>query len=110
MRAVPHTPNQSDPYSSRVLFGRLWRGYLADHKGTMALALIFMMIEGSTLAILSYMLEPLFDRVFVGGETQAIWWVGGVIFVLFLIRAATFVINRSLMTSVSLSVSGGAPQ
>ena len=105
MRAVPHTPNQSDPYSSRVLFGRLWRGYLADHKGTMALALIFMMIEGSTLAILSYMLEPLFDRVFVGGETQAIWWVGGAIFGLFLTRAVTLVMNRSLLTRISLKSS-----
>ncbi|MCB2134995.1 MAG: ABC transporter ATP-binding protein [Rhodobacteraceae bacterium] len=71
----------------------------------MALAFIFMMIEGSTLAILSYMLKPLFDRVFVGGETGAIWWVGGVIFGLFLTRAITLVVNRSLMTRISLKSS-----
>ncbi|MFZ1726170.1 MAG: ABC transporter ATP-binding protein [Albidovulum sp.] len=102
---MPQTPNQPDPYSSRILFGRLWRGYLAAYKGTMALALIFMMIEGSTLAILSYMLKPLFDQVFVGGDTQAIWWVGGAIFGLFLIRAVTLVINRSLLTRISLKSS-----
>mgnify|MGYP002146326363 CR=1 FL=1 len=72
---------------------------------TFPTALFFLVIEGSTLGVLSWMLKPLFDRVFVGGDTNAIWWVGGVIFVLFLIRAATFVINRSLMTSVSLAVS-----
>jgi subfamily B ATP-binding cassette protein MsbA len=71
----------------------------------MALAFIFMMIEGSTLAILSYMLKPLFDQVFVGGDTQAIWWVGGAIFGLFLVRAVTLVVNRSLLTRVSLKSS-----
>ncbi len=43
----------------------------------------------------------MFDRVFVGGDDSAIWWVGGVIFGLFLIRAATGVANRVVMTRVS---------
>ncbi|UFS64231.1 ABC transporter ATP-binding protein/permease [Paracoccus denitrificans] len=87
------------------LFARMWRDYLHPYSGRILLALLFLVIEGSTLGLLSWMLKPLFDRVFVGGDTDAIWWVGGVIFALFLIRAATFVINRSLMTSVSLAVS-----
>ena len=87
------------------LFARMWRGYLHPYWARILLALFFLVIEGSTLGVLSWMLKPLFDRVFVGGDTNAIWWVGGVIFALFLIRAATFVINRSLMTSVSLAVS-----
>ena len=87
------------------LFARMWRDYLHPYWARILLALFFLVIEGSTLGVLSWMLKPLFDRVFVGGDTNAIWWVGGVIFVLFLIRAATFVINRSLMTSVSLAVS-----
>ncbi|MDO5706017.1 MAG: ABC transporter ATP-binding protein [Paracoccus sp. (in: a-proteobacteria)] len=87
------------------LFGRLWRGYLHLHWRLMALAFVFMTIEGSTLAVLSWMLQPLFDRVFVGGDTGAIWWVGGIIFSLFVIRAVTLIINRSLLTRISLSVS-----
>ncbi|MBP8931925.1 MAG: ABC transporter ATP-binding protein [Paracoccus sp.] len=87
------------------LFARMWRDYLNPYWARILLALFFLVIEGSTLGVLSWMLKPLFDRVFVGGDTDAIWWVGGVIFALFLIRAATFVINRSLMTSVSLAVS-----
>ncbi|KGJ05865.1 ATP-binding cassette, subfamily B [Paracoccus halophilus] len=87
------------------LFARMWRDYLHPYWARIALALVFLILEGSTLGLLSWMLKPLFDRVFVGGNTDAIWWVGGVIFTLFLIRAMTFVINRSLMTSVSLAVS-----
>lgn len=87
------------------LFARMWRDYLHPYWARILLALFFLVIEGSTLGVLSWMLKPLFDRVFVGGDSNAIWWVGGVIFALFVIRAATFVINRSLMTSVSLAVS-----
>ncbi|MFC3569829.1 ABC transporter ATP-binding protein [Paracoccus simplex] len=92
-------------HSTANLFARMWRDYLGPYWARILLALVFLVVEGSTLGLLSWMLKPLFDRVFVGGDTDAIWWVGGTIFALFLIRAATFVINRSLMTSVSLSVS-----
>ena len=87
------------------LFARMWRDYLRVHWPMMAVAFVVMTIEGSTLAVLSWMLQPLFDRVFVGGDTGAIWWVGGIIFGLFVIRAVTLIINRSLLTRISLSVS-----
>ncbi|MBV0892808.1 ABC transporter ATP-binding protein/permease [Paracoccus sp. Z118] len=93
---------RADP--PRGLIGRLWRDYLRPHTGRMGVAMVLMVIEGSTLAILSWMLKPLFDRVFVGGDGSAIWWVGGVIFSLFLIRATTLVITRSLLTSVQQGV------
>ncbi|MFN0113853.1 MAG: ABC transporter ATP-binding protein [Paracoccaceae bacterium] len=71
----------------------------------MALALLLMTVEGSTLAILARMLEPLFDRVFVGKDAGAIWWVGGGILGLFALRAVTTVANRALLTRVSLVTS-----
>ncbi|WP_148292638.1 ABC transporter ATP-binding protein [Paracoccus aminophilus] len=83
----------------------MWRDYLQPYWFRIGLALFFLILEGSTLGALSWLLKPLFDKVFVGGQSGTIWWVGGAIFSLFLIRAVTYVINRSLMTSVSLSVS-----
>lgn len=68
----------------------------------MLLAAIFMVIEGSTLGVLSWMLKPLFDRVFVAGEVSALWWVGGTIFALFLVRALTLIINRALLVRVTM--------
>lgn len=91
-------------YRSRRLARRMWRDYLSPHRLRMAAAFVLMVIEGSTLAVLSWMLQPLFDRVFVGRDASAIWWVGGIIFSLFVVRAVTLILNRSLMTSVSLGV------
>ena len=102
---VPPEPTRPPrPPRTPGLFGRLWRDYLRPYWPRMTLATLLMVIEGSTLAVLSWMLKPLFDRVFVGRETAAIWWVGGIIFALFLIRAITYVSTRAILTSVQQGV------
>ncbi|WP_420849788.1 ABC transporter ATP-binding protein [Paracoccus siganidrum] len=87
------------------LFRRFWTDYLRRHRGSMVVAFLLMTLEGSTLALISWMLKPLFDRVFVGREEGAIWWVGGAIFCIFLLRALTLVAGRSLLTRISLGIS-----
>ncbi|WP_243645115.1 ABC transporter ATP-binding protein [Rhodovulum euryhalinum] len=71
----------------------------------MALAFALLTIEGSTLGLLSWMLKPLFDRVFVGGEGDLVLWVGLGIFGLFVIRALTSIANQTLLTSVAMKSS-----
>ncbi|WP_111558379.1 ABC transporter ATP-binding protein [Paracoccus sediminilitoris] len=71
----------------------------------MILAFLLMTVEGSTLALISWMLKPLFDLVFIGKEPGAIWWVGSAIFGIFVLRAVTLIASRALLTRVSLSVS-----
>ncbi len=93
-------------YTSRQLFGRFWRGYLRPHLPLLIMAFLVMMIEGSTLGLLSYMLEPLFDRVFTPGGSGALIWVGGAIFALFLVRAATSIIGRWLLARVNQTAAG----
>lgn len=89
------------PYRSHTLFSRMWNRYLRRHWPKMVVAMVLMVIEGSTLGALSAMLEPLFDTVFVKGQAGMIWWVGGAIFGLFLIRAVTSVGSRALLSDVS---------
>ena len=98
-------PSES-AYTSRELFGRFWRGYLRPHLPTMVLAFVIMMIEGSTLGLLSYMLEPLFDRVFTPGGSGALIWVGGAILALFLVRAITSILGRWLLARVNQRAAG----
>ena len=64
-----------------------------------------MIIEGSTVGLLSYMLQPMFDLVFVEGRESAIWYVAFGIFGLFVVRAAVGVIQRIIMTHVSYRAS-----
>lgn len=101
-----HAPDTDRPYTSRELFGRYFRGYLRPHLGLMALAFLVMMVEGTTLGLLSYMLEPLFDRVFAPGGTGALIWVGGGILALFVLRAITSIIGRWLLARVNQRAAG----
>ena len=72
----------------------------------MLLAFLVMMIEGSTLGLLSTMLRPLFDEVFAPGGSGALIWVGLGILALFLTRAVTSVVGRRLMTQLNQRASG----
>ena len=100
------TPSPTQP-SATGLLRRFWTDYLRIHRGPMAGAFALMTVEGSTLALISWMLKPLFDRVFVGKESGAIWWVGGAIMAIFLLRAVTLIASRSLLSRISLGISTG---
>jgi len=86
-------------------FARLWRSYLRKHLPWLILAAVLMIIEGSTLGALSYMLEPMFDEVFVAGRSDLVFWVGFGIFGLFAARAVAGVAQRIIMASVSFRTS-----
>jgi len=92
-------------YTSRTLIARLWTDYLKSHIWWMLAAFVLMVIEGSSLGILSYMLQPMFDQVFVAGDSGAIWWVGGVIFGLFLMRGISNVFQKTILTRVAQKTS-----
>jgi ATP-binding cassette subfamily B protein/subfamily B ATP-binding cassette protein MsbA len=72
----------------------------------MVLAFLVMSVEGSTLGLLAYLLEPLFDQVFAPGGSDVLIWVGGAILALFLTRAATSVIGRWLLARVNQAAAG----
>ncbi|MCA0961737.1 ABC transporter ATP-binding protein [Salipiger bermudensis] len=88
-------------HNSRYLFIWLWRNYLWQHRWLLMVALAFMSVEGAMFGVLSYMMKPMFDTVFVGGNGDAIWWVGLVIFGSFLVRAVASVVQKVLMSQIS---------
>jgi subfamily B ATP-binding cassette protein MsbA len=92
------------------LFARLWRSYLKRYWPLVIISTVLMVIEGSTLGALSYMLEPMFDQVFVAGRADMIVWVGAGIFGLFVLRAVAGVTQRILMSSVSFRASSQLQQ
>ena len=114
----PHKPQTAPPhrqpidltgdgdarYTSGALFRRLWGSYLRPHVWLMVLAFVVLAIEGSTLGLLSWMIEPLFDTVFAPGGEASLVWVGVAILCLFLLRAVTTVVSRSLLTIISIRI------
>ncbi|MEZ7813608.1 MAG: subfamily B ATP-binding cassette protein MsbA [Paracoccaceae bacterium] len=101
-QALPQTPVFTpDPYNSANLIARLWREYLRPYAGLILLTFAVMMIEGSTLGILSYLIEPLFDKVFIPGGGDALVSIGLAILGLFCLRGVTSVLSKYLMTLIS---------
>ena len=93
------------PQTRSNLFRRFWAGYLRPQTPVIALGFALMVIEGSALGGLSYLLKPLFDVVFTPGGETALLGVGFAILALFAVRAACVVASRTLIASVSQKVS-----
>jgi ATP-binding cassette, subfamily B, bacterial MsbA len=99
------SPARDQDRRKATLFGRFWRGYLTPHTGWMALAFVVMMIEGATLGLLSYLLQPLFDDVFADGADAYLLPVGLGILALFVVRATAMLVGRGIMAGISARVS-----
>jgi len=91
----------SKPKSSSELMGWLWRGYLNRHIGLLAIAMVFMLIEGSMVGAVSYMMQPMFDEVFVAGNSDALGWVSVTFLLIFCVRGAAGVVQKVLLTRIS---------
>ncbi len=89
------------PEQARGLFLWLWRGYLRRYTGLMFVAMIFMSVEGAMFGMLSYMMKPMFDDVFVGGNADALVWVAFAVLGIFLARAIAGVVQKVVLTRVS---------
>ena len=92
------------PQRSRLI-SRLWRTYLRGHWLALAAAFALMVFEGTTLAALSYTIQPLFDTVLTTGGKAALFGVGFAIFALFVMRALTSVGSKTLIAAVAQKAS-----
>jgi subfamily B ATP-binding cassette protein MsbA len=97
------TPTSTDTpsISARALFGWLWRGYLRKYKFPLGISVFLMVLEGSMLGLLSIVMKPMFDDVFVNGDTSALWPVGLTILAIFTVRAFSSVGQQVLLTRVN---------
>ncbi len=94
-------PISDQTYTSGVLLRWLWHGYLKKHGKMMSLAVLFMVIEGSTLGALAKLMEPMFDQVFVAGQQDALIWVGLILVGIFVLRAIAGVSQKVLLTRIA---------
>ncbi|WP_425100072.1 ABC transporter ATP-binding protein [Tropicibacter sp. S64] len=102
MSRKPKDPRkQIAPDAARGLFLWLWRGYLKRYTGLMIIAMIFMSLEGAMFGMLSYMMKPMFDDVFVGGNASALTWVAFAVMGIFAVRAVAGIVQKVLLTRIS---------
>ncbi len=94
------TESASTTVSDAERLSWLWRNYAKPHVPLLALALLLMVIAGAILGAVSWLMEPMFDSVFVAGSTQAMYLVGFGMLALFALRAFTSTGQRVLLTLV----------
>ncbi len=85
-------------YRARELATWAWRGYIAPEWLILLAAFIFMSAEGAMLGVLSYMLKPMFDNIFVAGDAGAVWTVGLIVLAVFAFRGVASVTQRTLLS------------
>ncbi|MDC0739669.1 ABC transporter ATP-binding protein [Cognatishimia sp. SS12] len=90
--------------TARQLIGWLWRKFLSKHVALLALSVVFMAVEGSMMGALSWMMQPMFDLVFIEGKTSALWWVGLAILGIFIARAIASMGQKILLTQIAQKV------
>ncbi|MHA7878155.1 MAG: ABC transporter ATP-binding protein [Saccharospirillum sp.] len=90
--------------SRSALIGRLWRGYVFKYAWLLAAAGVLAVLEGSAVGLLSYLVKPMFDRIFVAGNSDDVVWIAMAILVVFSARALGGLGQRALTVTVSLRV------
>jgi ATP-binding cassette subfamily B protein/subfamily B ATP-binding cassette protein MsbA len=74
---------------------------MRKHWPLLALASLFMVIEGAALGVMSWMIQPLFDHVFVGGNVGTLWLVAGLFAGIFILRGIAGVAQGVIMSHVA---------
>ncbi len=83
------------------LLSWLWRKYLHRHKWLLIASSILMAIEGATLGLVAWMMEPMFDKAFAPGDRGALWLVGLTFAAIFVTRGVTSIGHKVMMTLAS---------
>lgn len=89
-----------DQRNSLTMIKWVWRGYLSRYKGWLFLAIFFMIFEGSTYGVFTFMLQPMFDTVFSSDGTGSLWTIGLIILGIFATRAVTGLLRRGILKYV----------
>ena len=100
MAPPPQDPVSTKQESATRLFLWLWRDYLRHFKWLLAAAIVLMMIEGSMLALISRLVQPMFDDVFAAGDRNALYLVSLAVLAVFLVRAVTSAGQRILIATI----------
>jgi subfamily B ATP-binding cassette protein MsbA len=85
------------PVPALRLLGWLWRDYLRNRWGILALAMLLMALEGASTGALSYLVRPMFDEVHKGAAFGVVVKVAASVGGVFVLRALAGFGNRIIV-------------
>jgi ATP-binding cassette subfamily B protein len=89
------------PKDNGYLLSWLWRKYLKRHKWLLIASALLMAVEGSSLGVMAWMMEPMFDQAFAGENADRLLSVGLVFAFIFFLRGVTSVAHKTMMTAAT---------
>lgn len=87
--------------SSAGLMRWIWTGYLHRHIPLLGAAVLFMLLEGTMVGAVSYMMQPMFDQIFVAGDTDSLGWVALAFLAIFTLRGLAGGGQKVLLAKIS---------
>lgn len=86
------------------LVRRFWREYARSALPLLLLAGVFMVIEGSSLGALSYMVRPMFNQLFVEGNGGSVYLIAFAVGGIFIARGLSGFFQRIVMERMARNV------
>jgi subfamily B ATP-binding cassette protein MsbA len=99
----PTTPVALDE-SSWLLVKRLWREHINKYLGTLALALVCMLLLAGATASIAYVMKYVFDDVFVNRDRDMLMMISWAILAIFVVKGLATFAQTLLMTYVGQKV------
>jgi ATP-binding cassette, subfamily B, bacterial MsbA len=97
-------PEERQPL--RPLLTRIWRDYLSNRKGRLALAMLCAAVTAGTTALILRLLEPAVNGLFVDQDPTALWMIPAAIAGVGVIRAVAAIGQASLVNRLGHGVVG----
>ncbi len=97
-------PEEKQPL--RPLLARIWRDYLLERKGRLALAMLCAAVTAGTTALILRLLEPAVNGLFVDQNPNALWMIPASIAGVGVIRAAAAIGQANLVNRMGHGVVG----
>lgn len=83
---------------------RIIKTYMRPYAGIWAVAMVFMLVASGLTAVFAAMMEPIIDDVMGAGNLSKVWFLGGSIFVIFLLRGWTTYMHTVLMNRMGQGI------
>lgn len=86
---MPRSDFKSDhTLTNRAIYGRLWREYIAEHRGEIWLAVICMILVAAATAASAWVMQPVLDKIFLAKDRTMLTVIPFVLLTIFVVKSA----------------------
>jgi subfamily B ATP-binding cassette protein MsbA len=94
---IPLAPRKARARQDRVVARWLWDSFIRHRLPLIGLAAVFMVLEAATLGAFSYLVQPMFDDIFIAGDRGRVVLVALAMAAVFFGRGLARLVHKSIM-------------